>query len=1140
MEEVHYYRATFARYQAIQDKDPAGIYYITDKGMLFNGNTLIAKIRDVYFGICPTQPGTNAKTCSADPFPVTPNGQPFAGTVVYVKFTNGNTSTSMTLNVNGTNAISVVAPWRQGNGSIPYLAIAAGDSVAFVYDGVNWLMIRDSAKHDTYHFIDNVKVTDIDAAKGYEPLESLSNVADETRVDTGVYAWNGYSEFEIRFKVKERNRKLYLFGSFSGSYARYYLGIGTAHNSLYNICLYTRDNLNILVSDIEQTAGHIYKVRGELRNGQASLYVVDETTGQKDFKSGTYSVDQTNVLVRMFYYSYTSSPAYMNVSVDVFYASFRSNGEDVLEYIPVRRISDSEAGFYNAVGGSFITEYAGNLVPGPALPSGSVHVVSVDVGKKADKVQGAVSGNFAGLDQNGNLTDSGSDASDFATAAQGVLASTAYQKPSTGIPKTDLASDVQTSLDLAGTALQEHQNLPEYSVVKNAVPDTGYFATYRLTVDGEPTGSPINIPNNYIISDVSVKTVTTADVPYQGASVGDKYIDFKINVSGVTQHLYIPLDEIIDPNVFGNTKLFYGTCSSSASATTKTVTCNGFTQSDLVAGVMVLVRFSNTNTGAVASLKLNVESTGAYNIKKNYTTSGISNLTTPSELYSGSVVPFIFTGSVWLAAGLDYNSTYETMSDAEIKAGTYTTGRRISAKSLKDNFDIDESNRTVKMRNSILVVPNDNELIHLTGNETIYGAKTFANETEFQDGVVLSGMSANEEDIIMNSGSMGEDDSYGVLMLESGGGPGVVIRGVESPVSQGDAANKGYVDALNAESVHKSGDDVIYGKKVFTGQRHEGNGGGIVRTSGLEVKNVPIILSRQDSPYAQDDIRIGASPGFDEDGAPAIGFHDADVDYYFDENISSDGAHYTEVRLKNIATPIESHDAATMEYVDNEVYKTNMTNRRGIAGFNGLSVYSPLTAYDITGKLTSLLDYSHGLLFVDLTASHCFQFPLPTLFLNITLNIASGSSYNGSLLWKGDRVLAMGSVSIRSAAEKERLDVNGWGDVGDDVYFLFSPVGSDGTNAVFAMHPMAAPGKEGITPDTVFTRRMILDMEREFGEKIFMSESYDGGLGFLYLGRLSETRSSVNLSPNHPAYWHRGGGVFTDFMYELFRWSSAR
>lgn len=79
--------------------------------------------------------------------------------------------------------------------------------------------------------------------------------------------------------------------------------------------------------------------------------------------------------------------------------------------------------------------------------------------KKADKVSGATNGHLAGLNASGNLTDSGKAVSDFATAAQGAKADTAYQKPSGGIPKSDLASGVQASLGKADTALQEHQDI---------------------------------------------------------------------------------------------------------------------------------------------------------------------------------------------------------------------------------------------------------------------------------------------------------------------------------------------------------------------------------------------------------------------------------------------------------------------------------------------------------------------------------------------------------------------------------------------------------------------------------------------------------------------------------------------------------
>lgn len=59
------------------------------------------------------------------------------------------------------------------------------------------------------------------------------------------------------------------------------------------------------------------------------------------------------------------------------------------------------------------------LIPSTATTSNKLATAAdlPDITVKADKVSGAVSGNFAGLDSNGNLTDSGSKASDFLTSA---------------------------------------------------------------------------------------------------------------------------------------------------------------------------------------------------------------------------------------------------------------------------------------------------------------------------------------------------------------------------------------------------------------------------------------------------------------------------------------------------------------------------------------------------------------------------------------------------------------------------------------------------------------------------------------------------------------------------------------------------
>ena len=77
-----------------------------------------------------------------------------------------------------------------------------------------------------------------------------------------------------------------------------------------------------------------------------------------------------------------------------------------------------------------ISETDGKISATPVsiqIAESQVTNLTTDLAAKADKVTSATSGNFAGLDSNGNLTDSGSKASDFATSAQGAKADSAIQ-----------------------------------------------------------------------------------------------------------------------------------------------------------------------------------------------------------------------------------------------------------------------------------------------------------------------------------------------------------------------------------------------------------------------------------------------------------------------------------------------------------------------------------------------------------------------------------------------------------------------------------------------------------------------------------------------------------------------------------------
>lgn len=73
--------------------------------------------------------------------------------------------------------------------------------------------------------------------------------------------------------------------------------------------------------------------------------------------------------------------------------------------------------------------------------------------------------------------------------------------------------------------------------------------SYTIAQGGTTIGT-INIPKDFLVKSAEIKTVTTANVPYQGAQMGDKYIDFIINTktddpSVVTDdHIYLPINDL--------------------------------------------------------------------------------------------------------------------------------------------------------------------------------------------------------------------------------------------------------------------------------------------------------------------------------------------------------------------------------------------------------------------------------------------------------------------------------------------------------------------------------------------------------------------------------------------------------------------
>lgn len=127
--------------------------------------------------------------------------------------------------------------------------------------------------------------------------------------------------------------------------------------------------------------------------------------------------------------------------------------------------------------------------------------------------------------------------------------------------------------------------------------------------------------------------------------------------------------------------VFYGTSSTAAGTVAKVVDCEDFTADNLKAGTIIIVTFTATNSGAVANLTMNVNGTGAKYIK--YINNGsLGNLSSAGYLKANTEYPFYYDGANWVCL-FNVNTTYSALSEADMKAGTATTGRLITAARMK-------------------------------------------------------------------------------------------------------------------------------------------------------------------------------------------------------------------------------------------------------------------------------------------------------------------------------------------------------------------------------------------------------------------------------------------------------------------------
>lgn len=179
-----------------------------------------------------------------------------------------------------------------------------------------------------------------------------------------------------------------------------------------------------------------------------------------------------------------------------------------------------------------------NLLDGSAtIASQSGDVVTIKAG--VAEVDGIV----------GNA--SGSDITLAAVATTGAAEDVSYDNTTSGLTATDVQAAIDEVAEASAGGVDSKTVYITETAGQSSDPFSKRYGVYQgatgssaSPVAGEKLAD-IDIPKDMVVESGSVETVTTADVPYEGAQVGDKYIDLVI-ANATSDHIYIPANSLVD------------------------------------------------------------------------------------------------------------------------------------------------------------------------------------------------------------------------------------------------------------------------------------------------------------------------------------------------------------------------------------------------------------------------------------------------------------------------------------------------------------------------------------------------------------------------------------------------------------------
>lgn len=232
--------------------------------------------------------------------------------------------------------------------------------------------------------------------------------------------------------------------------------------------------------------------------------------------------------------------------------------------------------------------------------------------------------------------------------------------------------------------------------------------------------------------------------------------------------------------------IHYGTCSTNASTTAKTVSLTGF---NLTTGAQIIVKFTYTNTASNPTL--NINSTGARSIYYNGT-----NIPA-SALAANRVYKFVYDGSYWQLVGtLGYTKTSELTNDAGF---------------LTDNDVVDEVNQEDKLvtSNAVYEYITEDEKVIASAlndlNERIGDVETTVSDNEVVTAAALNDLNTNKQNKLVSGTNIKTINNQSLLgegnITISGGGSGGDVNIIETVKVNGTALTPDSNKAVNISAV---------------------------------------------------------------------------------------------------------------------------------------------------------------------------------------------------------------------------------------------------------------------------------------------------------------------------------------------------